>query len=45
MMPFAHAERLAALLPQARLVPLDDGGTLLQIDHPQRVAEEIVRIA
>jgi pimeloyl-ACP methyl ester carboxylesterase len=45
MMPFAHAERLAELLPQARLVPLDDGGTLLQIDHPQRVAEEIVRIA
>jgi pimeloyl-ACP methyl ester carboxylesterase len=45
MMPFAHAERLAELLPQSRLVALDEGGTLLQIDHPRRVAEEISRIA
>jgi pimeloyl-ACP methyl ester carboxylesterase len=45
MMPFAHAERLVELLPQSRLVALDDGGTLLQIDHPQRVAEELSRIA
>jgi pimeloyl-ACP methyl ester carboxylesterase len=45
MMPFTHAERLAELLPQSRLVALEDGGTLLQIDHPRRVAEEINRIA
>jgi pimeloyl-ACP methyl ester carboxylesterase len=45
MMPFAHAERLVDLLPQSRLVALDDGGTLLQIDHPLRVAAEISRIA
>jgi pimeloyl-ACP methyl ester carboxylesterase len=45
MMPFAHAEQLVELLPQSRLVALDDGGTLLQIDHPRQVAEEIARIA
>jgi pimeloyl-ACP methyl ester carboxylesterase len=45
MMPFDHAQRLAELMPHSRLVALDHGGTLLQIDHPRRVAEEINRIA
>lgn len=45
MMPFAHAGRLAEILPQSRLVPLEHGGTLLQIDHPAQVGEQINGIA
>ncbi len=45
MMPFAHAVALSRVLPQARLVAFDDGGSLLQIDEPVRVAAEIDALA
>lgn len=45
MMPFAHGVALADLLPQGRLVAFDRGGTLLQLDHPERVAAEIGELA
>ena len=41
VMPVEHARRMAALLPDARLVELPDGYTLLSIDAPERVATEL----
>ncbi len=45
MLPFAHAVALSQALPRARLVALDDGGSLLQLDEPVRVAAEINAVA
>ncbi len=45
MMPFAHAVALSDALPRASLVAFDDGGSLLQIDEPVRVASEINALA
>ncbi len=45
MMPFGHAVAMARSLPRARLVAFDDGGSLLQIDEPVRVAAEINALA
>ncbi len=45
MMPFAHAVALSRSMPQATLVAFDDGGSLLQIDEPIRVAAEINGLA
>ena len=45
MMPFAHAVAMSEALPRARLVTFDDGGSLLQIDEPVRVAAEISALA
>ncbi len=45
MMPFAHAVALSEALPRARLVAFDEGGSLLQLDEPARVAAEINALA
>lgn len=39
MMPLEHGRRLAALLPAARLVEVDDSATLVPMDQPERLAE------
>ena len=39
--PFAHAERLADLLPDARLERIEDSRTFVSEDQPQRLAELI----
>jgi pimeloyl-ACP methyl ester carboxylesterase len=41
VMPPAHGRRLAALLPQARLVELEDCGTLISLDQPKLLAEAV----
>lgn len=41
MMPLAHGRRLAELLPQGRLVELDDCGTLIPLDQPRALAAAI----
>jgi pimeloyl-ACP methyl ester carboxylesterase len=38
VMPPEHGERLAALLPDARLVWIEDSYTLVPLDQPQRLA-------
>jgi pimeloyl-ACP methyl ester carboxylesterase len=40
--PIADAERLAAVLPQARLERIDDASTFVQLDAPERLAELIL---
>ncbi len=45
MMPFAHAVALSRSIPGATLVAFDDGGSLLQLDEPARVAAEINDLA
>ena len=35
-MPMAHARRLAELMPEARLVELEDAYVLVQLDQPRR---------
>ena len=45
MMPFEHAVAMSRALPRAKLVAFDDGGSLLQIDEPVRVAAEISALA
>lgn len=37
----SHAERLAAAIPDARLVPISDAKTFLPLDQPDRLAELI----
>ncbi|MDX6660317.1 MAG: hypothetical protein QOJ55_1139, partial [Solirubrobacteraceae bacterium] len=39
--PMAHAERLAELLPDARLARIEDSRTFVSEDQPQRLAELI----
>ncbi|WP_372345355.1 alpha/beta fold hydrolase [Streptomyces sp. KL116D] len=41
MMPPAHGRRLAELLPQGRLVELDECGTLIPLDRPKALASAI----
>jgi pimeloyl-ACP methyl ester carboxylesterase len=41
VMPPQHGRRLAELLPQGRLVELDDSYTLIPLDQPNAVAREI----
>lgn len=41
VMPREHGRRLAEILPQGRLVELDDAYVLSQIDQPQHVADEL----
>ncbi|WP_030174445.1 alpha/beta fold hydrolase [Spirillospora albida] len=38
LFPFAHAELLAAILPDARVERIDDSRTLVMIDQPDRTA-------
>ena len=47
-MPPEHGARLAALLPESRLVEVADSYTLIPLDQPARLAEiirEFVRTA
>ncbi len=41
VMPPDHGRRLADLLPQARLIELDDSYTLIPLDQPVRFAQVI----
>jgi pimeloyl-ACP methyl ester carboxylesterase len=41
VMPPEHGRRLADLLPDARLVEIPDSYTLIPLDQPARLAEEI----
>jgi pimeloyl-ACP methyl ester carboxylesterase len=41
VMPLAHGSRLAGLLPQGRLVEIDDSDTLVSLDQPARLAQVI----
>jgi len=41
LFPVAHAERLAALLPDARVARIDDAYTFVSEDQPERLAELI----
>ncbi len=45
LMPRAHGRRLAELLPQARLVEVDDSRTLMPLDRPALVREELLAFA
>jgi pimeloyl-ACP methyl ester carboxylesterase len=41
VMPPEHGRRLATLLPQGRLVEIDDSYTLIPLDRPARLAEVV----
>jgi pimeloyl-ACP methyl ester carboxylesterase len=41
VMPPEHGRRLAELLPQGRLVEIDDSYTLIALDQPARLAQAI----
>jgi pimeloyl-ACP methyl ester carboxylesterase len=41
VMPLEHGYRLAALLPQGRLVEIDDSYTLIPLDQPARLSQAI----
>jgi len=43
VMPPEHGRRLADLLPDARLVEIEDSYTLVPLDQPARLATEIRR--
>jgi pimeloyl-ACP methyl ester carboxylesterase len=45
MMPPAHGRRLAELLPQGRLVELDECGTLIPLDQPRALAAAVREFA
>jgi hypothetical protein len=44
-MPPEHAQRLSDLIPTAQVAMLDRGGTLLQLDAPDVIADLITRLA
>ncbi|MEA2425036.1 MAG: hypothetical protein QOH13_1446 [Thermoleophilaceae bacterium] len=39
--PFEHAERLAAIIPDARVVPIEDSRTFVSEDQPEALADAI----
>lgn len=41
LFPFAHAERLAEILPDAYVAPIDDSRTWVMLDQPERTASLI----
>jgi pimeloyl-ACP methyl ester carboxylesterase len=43
--PFSDAERLAAVLPQARLERIDNARTFVQLDAPERLAQLVAEVA
>jgi pimeloyl-ACP methyl ester carboxylesterase len=43
MMPNEHGNRLEALFPQGRLVEIEDSYTLVPLDQPARLADELRR--
>ena len=45
MFPIALAHRLAAVLPDARVEPIEDSYTFVPEDQPDRLAELIVEFA
>ena len=45
MFPISLAHRLAAILPDARLVEIDDARTFVAEDQPARLAELVVAFA
>jgi pimeloyl-ACP methyl ester carboxylesterase len=45
VMPYQHGERLAALLPNARLVPIEDSYTLIPLDQPSELSRHIRQFA
>ena len=44
-MPPEHGRRLAELLPQGRLVAVDDSDTLIPLDRPEALAAAIRDLA
>ena len=40
--PWDHAERLAAILPQSRLEPIEDAWTYSPLDQPRRLADAVL---
>jgi pimeloyl-ACP methyl ester carboxylesterase len=40
--PISLAERLATILPNARIAPIDDAWTFVSLDQPQVLADLIV---
>jgi pimeloyl-ACP methyl ester carboxylesterase len=40
-MPPEHGRRLHALIPNCKLVEIDDCGTLVSLDQPARLADEL----
>ena len=44
VMPPDHGRRLAELLPQGRLVEIEDSYTLIPLDQPARFADEVRRL-
>ena len=40
-MPLAHGRRLAELLPQGRLVEIEDSYTLVPLDQPTELASAV----
>jgi pimeloyl-ACP methyl ester carboxylesterase len=45
LMPRDHGRRLAHMLPQARLVEVDGSRTLMQLDRPELVRDELLAFA
>ena len=45
LFPLAHAERLAADVPGARLVPIEHSRTFVMIDQPDRLASVVAEVA
>jgi len=45
LMPREHGPRLASLFPQGRLVEVDDSYTLVPVDRPEVLAQELVQLA
>jgi pimeloyl-ACP methyl ester carboxylesterase len=45
VMPYQHGERLATMLPNARLVPIEDTYTLIPLDQPAELARHIRQFA
>ncbi|WP_112245214.1 alpha/beta fold hydrolase [Kribbella monticola] len=45
VMPLEHGRRLANLLPQGKLIEVDDSYTLVPLDQPRRLAELIAEFA
>ncbi|WP_202866747.1 alpha/beta fold hydrolase [Kribbella voronezhensis] len=45
VMPPEHGRRLADLLPQGKLIEVDDSYTLIPLDQPRRLAEAIAEFA
>jgi pimeloyl-ACP methyl ester carboxylesterase len=45
LFPIKYAERLASEVPNAEIVQIENAGTFVSLDQPQRVADEIAEFA